>query len=90
MSIKNVKNFIEKSTKNFGLDVEFKEDKAVLTDVTVTVKVSTQKIIKDLFKKTGADEKEVNALSKIPSVVVNLLRGILANILGNLQNAKQG
>ena len=88
-AVDNVKNFVTEAAKNFNLEVDFQESTIELSEVEVIVNVSTTKIIKDLFKATGAKEEEINKLAKIPSIVTNLLRGVLQNILGQMNAQKR-
>ena len=83
--VKNVKEFVTNATKQIGISVSFKEEKVETTNLVITFSVNAGKAIKELLRKSGAPENEINALSKIKSVVESTLGNIANNILQQLQ-----
>lgn len=67
--VEQTKEFITNGLKQFELETEFTETKVDVTNLEVKVSANTNKIVKNLLKKLGSAEEEINALSKVKSVV---------------------
>lgn len=76
---------IKERLDELELNYETEERKVEFTEIKVTLKLSTLKAVKHLFKLVAAPEEEIKYLSKVKSVVVATARDILMNVLQSIK-----
>lgn len=71
-----------------GLDYEVSEQERTFTELKVTIKLSTLKAIKHIFKLVSAPEEEIKYLSKVKSVVEATVKDILLQVFKRVEQGK--